>query len=75
LSGSTLGSTPDFSAGAVPIYFGFYQRNGGDGVGFQSEFANFQVIITAPPVPGPSVLLSAIAMSAFSGSRSRNRRP
>jgi hypothetical protein len=68
-----VGPLPDFSAGAAPIYFGFYQRNGGDVGGFQSEFANFQVQITAP-VPGPSVLVSLVAMCASTVSRSRHRR-
>ena len=67
------GPLPDFSAGAAPIYFGIYQRNGGNGVGFQSEFANFQVLITAP-VPGPSVLVSLIAMCSSTASRSRRQR-
>jgi hypothetical protein len=48
--------TPDFSSTAAPIYFGFYQRNGGavSGVGYQSEFSNFSVSIT---VPAPTALL------------------
>ena len=72
LAGSS-GLLPDFSAGAAPIYFGFYQRNGGGGVGFQSEFANFQVLVTAP-VPGPSVLVSLVAMCSSTAARSRRRR-
>jgi len=63
---------PDFSATAAPIYFGFYQRNGGTvpGVGYQSEFANFSVSVTAPVVPAPMALLLWVAPAA---ARTRRR--
>jgi hypothetical protein len=67
----TILPLPDLSPGAAPIYFGFYQRNGGNGTGFQSEFANFSVTVTATPVPVPSVLVSLVALTSVAGPRSR----
>lgn len=59
LAGSPSTATLDFSAGAAPIFFGFYQRNAGTGPN-QSQFANFSVIVT---VPAPAALaLVGIAM-------------
>jgi hypothetical protein len=68
LAGTDLGM-PDLSPGAAPIYFGFYQRNGGPLTGIQSEFANFSVTVTATPVPAPPMLLSIVALSRIAGSR------
>jgi len=69
LSGTSSMPAPDFSAGAAPIYFGFYQRNGGGGPN-QSQFANFSVVVT---VPAPAALaLAGIAMP-FAGRRRRSR--
>lgn len=69
LNGTAL-PLPDFSATAAPIYFGFYQRNGGTvgGVGYQSEFANFSVTVT---VPAPTTLLlwTASALGVRNGRR------
>jgi hypothetical protein len=59
---------PDFSASAAPIYFGFYQRNGGGGPN-GSEFANFSVSVTVP-APGALPMLAAIIV----GCRGRRRR-
>jgi hypothetical protein len=56
---------PDLSPGAAPIYFGFYQRNGGGSTGFQSEFASFSVTVTATPVPVPSVFVSLVALTSI----------
>lgn len=70
LQGTSL-PMPDLSPGAAPIYFGFYQRNGGNGTGFQSEFANFSVAVIATPVPVPSVLISMIALTSVAGPRSK----
>jgi hypothetical protein len=60
---------PDFSAGAAPIFFGFYQRNAGSGPN-ESQFSNFSVIVT---VPAPTALaLVGIAMP-LAGRRQRTR--
>jgi hypothetical protein len=62
---------PDFSATAAPIYFGFYQRNGGSvpGIGYQSEFANFSVAVT---VPAPPVLIAwGVSVMGLSAGRRR----
>jgi hypothetical protein len=50
-------STPDLSSSGLPIYFGFCQLNGGP-FDFQSQFANFSVVVTtpAPGVAAPMVL-------------------
>ena len=55
---SALG--PDFSAGAAPIFFGFYQRNGNGGLK-QSEFANFAVSVVVPSPAAVSILLAFTA--------------
>lgn len=62
---------PDFSAGAAPIYFGFYQRNGGGGPN-GSEFANFSVIVTVP-APGALPMLAAIVAGCPGRRRRRVR--
>jgi hypothetical protein len=62
---------PDFSAGAAPIYFGFYQRNGGGGPN-GSEFANFSVVITVP-APAVIAMLAIGTPSVFGRQRSRPR--
>lgn len=60
---------PDFSAGAAPIFFGFFQRNGGGGPN-QSQFANFSVVVT---VPAPAVLALAGIAAPLARRRIRSR--
>jgi hypothetical protein len=62
---------PDFSAGAAPIFFGFYQRNGGGGPN-GSEFANFSVTVTVP-APGALPMLAAILAGCPGRGRRRAR--
>jgi len=69
LAGTSSMPAPDFSAGAAPIYFGFFQRNGGGGPN-QSQFANFSVAVT---VPSPAALSSAMVATLMSGRRRRSR--
>jgi MYXO-CTERM domain-containing protein len=69
LAGTSPMPAPDFSAGAAPIFFGFYQRNNGSGPN-QSQFSNFSVVVT---VPAPAALaLVGMAMPA-AGRRRRSR--
>jgi hypothetical protein len=69
LAGTSSMPAPDFSAGAAPIFFGFYQRNAGSGPN-ESQFSNFSVIVT---VPAPTALaLVGIAMP-LAGRRQRTR--
>jgi hypothetical protein len=69
LAGTSSMPAPDFSAGAAPIFFGFYQRNAGTGPN-ESQFANFSVTVT---VPAPAALaLVSIAMP-LAGRRLRSR--
>jgi hypothetical protein len=60
-------TAPDFSAGAGPIFFGFYQRNNGSGPN-ESQFSNFSVVVT---VPAPAAL--ALVGMAMPLSRRRHR--
>jgi hypothetical protein len=69
LEGTSSMPGPDFSAGAAPIYFGFYQRNGGGGPN-GSEFANFNVVVT---VPSPAVLALAGVTAPLASRRRRSR--
>lgn len=62
---------PDFSAGAAPIYFGYYQRNGGSALR-TSEFANFSVTVTVP-APGALPMLAAILAGCPGRGRRRAR--
>jgi hypothetical protein len=62
---------PDFSAGAAPIFFGFYQRNGGGGPN-GSEFASFAVTVTVP-APGAISMIAAILAGQPGRRRSRRR--
>ena len=62
---------PDFSAGAAPIYFGYYQRNGGSALR-TSEFANFSVTVTVP-APGALPMIGAIIAGRLGRRRGRAR--
>jgi hypothetical protein len=69
LNGTSSMPAPDFSAGAAPIFFGFFQRNAGTGPN-ESQFSNFSVVVT---VPAPAALaLLGIAMP-LAGRRNRSR--
>jgi hypothetical protein len=66
----TTGVTPDFSAGAAPIYFGFYQLNTGSLDNINTEFANFSVSVA---VPAPAAMLSILGMVSARILPTRNR--
>jgi MYXO-CTERM domain-containing protein len=69
LAGTSLMPAPDFSAGAAPIFFGFYQRNAGTGPN-QSQFSNFSVVVT---VPAPAAMALVGIAAPFAGRRRRSR--
>ena len=68
------GGHPDFNSGGAPIFFGYYTSNGGSGANIKltavSQTDNFQVDITATPIPTPSAgLMMGVVVLACAGRR------